>query len=255
MNLLYSHKIFRMAPLLSMLSKASDLLETNLTLDVSPAQPELDSMLKRLPEQPAHVSLAVVDSLVLPSDWKEPELAEVPEFDSIGFSSYARGVLFLLLHHLDDRSVANENIWALRHFQSLSLYAKDLMHASSVEGAVFASHLNQDAVEDIVNKVEQVSTYVVSHKLDDGWFSRVLPNLSAGKLGPNADGIERLLHGFICTGEDNIRESRVLHSILRHVLSGATKADADQLLMLARRIEKKGILRLHHSLDKFTNDL
>lgn len=226
--------------MLSMLSKASDLLGENLTLDVSPAQPELDSMLKRLPDQPAHVSLAVVDPLVLPSDWEEPELAEVPEFDSIGFSSYARGVLFLLLHHLDDRSIANENIWALRHFQSLAVYAKDLVHASSVESAVFASHLSKDTLEDIVNKVEQVSTYVVSHKLDDEWFSRVLPNLSAGKLGPNADGIERLLHGYVCAGEDSIRESRVLRSILRHVFSGATKGDADQLLMLARKIEKKG---------------
>ena len=40
--------------------------------------------------------------------------------------------------------------------------------------------------------------------------------------------------------DDSIRESAVFHAILKHLLGGATKEDADLWVALARKTEKRG---------------
>ena len=215
-------------------------LHADLVSGVFPGQREFDKLLGQLPSYP-HPSIAVVDSLVLLGDYDDEDTIQQPELDLFGYSSYARIVSSLLLHFLDNRDAARENVWALRHFQALALYAKDVLQVPSAQSAVFGRDVDRADLDDLISKVDQLSAYTLTHLVDDGWFSRIIPLLSAGKAAPSSDRIALLLESLLQPRDgDSVRESRILHSILRHVLAGVTKADADQLIVLARSIEKKG---------------
>lgn len=198
-------------------------------------------MLGALPAYASHVSSAVVDPLVLPGDWDDEVADVVSDLDVFGYSIYARVVLTLLLHYSDDRDTSKRNAWALRHFQALALYAKDVIYVPGATSAVFGKNASKADLEDIVSKVEQLTAYLLNHSIDDGWFVRVVPKLSSGKTSAN-DQVEALFGGLInpLTG-DSVRESRILCSILRHVFSNVSKADADLFIGLAKTVEKKGM--------------
>ena len=225
-----------------MLSKIDAELGVALTDDVFLGQQELDKLLNSLPTYPPQVSVAVVEPLILLGDQDDEEGEDLQaEFDAFGYSSYARIVAFFLHHYLNSRDAAKANSWALRHFQALALYAKDILYTPGAQSAVFGKNASKVDLEDIISKVDRLSAYLLVHLVDDGWFSRTIPHLSAGKAASSSDGMARLLDGlFYPRDGDNVRESRILHAILKHVLADVSKAEADQLLLLARSIEKKG---------------
>lgn len=232
--------------LLRILSENTSGMDVTLTDGVFPGQQELDKMLSNLPTYPTHVSIAVFDPLVLLGDQDDEDVDEQTVCDIFGYSSYARVVTSLLLYYLDDRGAAKENVCALRHFQALALYAKEVLYAPSVKSAVFGKSVSKVDLQDLASKVDQLSAYLLTQSVDDGWFSRTIPLLSAGKAVPSSDGVAQLLDGMLHPRDgDSVRESRILHSILRHILSDVSKAEADQLLLLAKSIEKKGEYMLH----------
>ncbi len=229
-----------------MLSEVAPDLETDVIKDILPQQAELDVMLDRLPPYPADASLAVVDPLVLPGDWSEAAESEQPENHFAGYSAYTRATTSMLVHFLNDRLSAKANVWALRHLLALSLFAQELLHISSAQSPAFSSQVDRADLEHIVAQIRRLTTYLLSHTGNEGWLSQVADNLVKGKIQPNADGVEHLLHALIRSpkNEDNVRESRILHIILQHLLASASKSDADQFVQLARTIERKGISRL-----------
>jgi E3 ubiquitin-protein ligase listerin len=227
--------------LLSILSGNSLNLGIDLADRVFLDQSELGRLLDSLPAHPSHDSLAVIDPLVLPGDWDKEEMEAFEEFDAFGYSSYARATTSPLLYFLDDRDAARRNIWALRHFLAVALYAKDVLHVPSADSPVFAKRVSKADLEDIVSKTDQLAAYLLTHSIDDGWFAGTLPRLTSGKVDAHADGVEQLLESLINPRSgDSIRESRILHSVLRHILPNVTKAEADQFILLGRSIEKKG---------------
>lgn len=197
-------------------------------------------MLSALPTYPSHVSYAVLDPLVLPGDWDDEQAEFASDLDMFGYSIYARVVSSLLLHYLDDRDAGKRNIWALRHFQAVALYAKDAIYVPSATGVVFGKNVSKADLEDIVSRVEQLTAYLLNHSIDDGWFARAIPRLASGKPDAN-DQAELLFNEQVNPIGDSLRESRTLHSLLRHVLPNVSKSDADLLIGLARTIEKKGM--------------
>jgi len=56
------------------------------------------------------------------------------------------------------------------------------------------------------------------------------------------DGVGRLVYDLIQHGKrwDTVRESRILHRILQHILSSVSKVEAEQWMSLGRRLEKSG---------------
>lgn len=232
---------FRPALVLQVLSGNSVHLPLNLHGGLFPSRKELDNMLSALSTSPTHVSLAVVDPLVLLSDMDEDEDTSTSDFDAFGYSAYARVVTCLLLHYLDDRDVARQNIWAVRHFQALALYAKDVVHVPSAPSSVFGKAASKSDLEELISKVDRLAAYLLTHSIDDGWVTKAVPRLSAGKSDTSTDSVEALLSGLVNPpGGDSLRESRILHGVLRHLLPNVSKSDADQLVGLARNIEKKG---------------
>ncbi|GJE86513.1 hypothetical protein PsYK624_025930 [Phanerochaete sordida] len=224
--------------LLRLVSDSTFSLGGDLASGIFPGQEELNKMLNDLPTYPLHVSVAVLDPLVLPGDWDEESAESSSEFDRFGYSVYARVVHSLLLHYLDDRDSAKASIWALRHFQALALYAKDAIHVPSATSPVFGTNLGKVALEDIVSKAERLTAYLSNHSIDDGWFSRTVPRLTSGTID-TSDLTEVLLGRLVGPSSDNARESRILYSLLRHLLPDVTKTEADLLIGLARTIEKK----------------
>jgi E3 ubiquitin-protein ligase listerin len=66
--------------------------------------------------------------------------------------------------------------------------------------------------------------------------------LAATATDATVAGIESLLKGLTSPGKDSaaLRDSRILHLVLQHLLAGANKQDAEQFLVFARNIEKTG---------------
>lgn len=198
-------------------------------------------MLDVLPGQPSSISLAVYDTLVFSGDWDQPEASEAL-FDKRGYSSYARAVDALLLHLLRRRDLAKNNLWALRHLYALELYAKDLLDVPETQSVIFSSKVARDSLKDLTSRINQLAAYLLAEDHEDGWLAQVASSLSQKKTSAVSYGIERLLQALCgpVHGAQAFRESRILHAVLRHLLAGASKQDAEQFLMLARSIEKTG---------------
>ena len=209
---------------------------------------DLDGMLSGLPSTPLDPSLAVVVLLIPPPTLYLSDKVLTPDFDVQGLSAYARIVYGLLLLFADDRQTARANVWALRHFFALEIYAEEMKHLPSVESPVFSKSVPKIVLQDILDKVQQLATYTLSANTEDQWHTDVTKTVLAQGPADRLDGIGRFVIDLINHARDNdtIRESRVLHSVLRHVLNTATKADAEQWMLVARKLEKQGTLQLQN---------
>lgn len=227
--------------LLHVLSSRRDELNVGDFEEIFPSKKELDAMLDILPPNPVDVSLAVIDPLV-PTAIEDDNDNEVSEavVDRSGYSSYARVVTALLHYFSDERQLAKENVWALRHFLAFAQYADEKLQFPEAESSLFGRAVSPTALQDLTAKVDQITAYVLSSVPDESWFSPIISSLLNGQ--PPSSGIGRLLYDLVydSAGRDTVRESRVLHSVLQHILTSATKAEADQMIMLARKIENKG---------------
>ncbi|KAI8986673.1 hypothetical protein BD414DRAFT_460911 [Trametes punicea] len=209
-------------------------------LGIFPSQDELSTMLDGLPSTPLDATLAVIDPLVPPPTLYRASGVASSGFDSLGFSKYARIVYGLLLHFVDGRHTAKENTWALRHFFALAIYAEELRHLPSAESPVFARSVPRSVLQGLLDKVQQIAAYLLSSTAEELWHAKVTSALLSQSPSDVLDGAGQLVVDLVYRAkrQDNVRTSRILHLILQHALSNATKADADQWMLVARKMEK-----------------
>ncbi|KAI0698055.1 hypothetical protein C8T65DRAFT_661197 [Cerioporus squamosus] len=214
--------------ILRSLSASSLATEVNALSDIFPSRADLDGMLDPLPSAPLDASLAVVDPLVPPPSQYRPSKVLTPEHDTQGFSKYARIVYGLLLYLVDDRHAARENVWVLHHFLALSIYAEDLKRLPSAESPVFSKTASRSTLQSVVDKVQQLSTYLLSPTAEEQWHSTVTNALVSQGPASGLDGVGQLVVDLVSRAKrhDTVRESRVLHLILQ------------QWMLVARKIEK-----------------
>ncbi|PIL27721.1 hypothetical protein GSI_10874 [Ganoderma sinense ZZ0214-1] len=216
--------------LLRTISAFSSSAEIDVLADIFPSRGELDGMLDMLPSTPLDSSLAVVDPLVPPRVQYRSLKFQKDGFDAQGLAKYARIVQGLLLHLVDDRQTAKENPWVLHHFLALALYAEESRHLPSAESHVFSCTVSRATLQDILHRVQQVTTYLLTSTADEKWHTAVTNALAGQAAATGLDGVGQLVVDLVnrVRRYDSIRESRILHTILRHALSTATKADAEQ---------------------------
>ena len=200
-------------------------------------------MLDALPSTPLDASLAVIDPLVPPSVQYRSLKFPKDGGDAQGLTEYARVVYGLLLYLVDDRQTAKENPWVLRHFLALAIYAEEAKLLPCVDSPVFSKIVTRTTLLGILGRVQQATTYLLSSTTDEKWHTTVANVLvSQATASTGLDGVGRLVVDLVNRAKryDAIRESRILHMILRHALSTATKADSEQWMLVARKLEKLG---------------
>lgn len=210
------------------------------------SQEQLDGILDGLEAAPADASLAILNPMIPPSSaFGRPKTTALTH-DIDGFSSYAR-LAWALLHVLyQDRPLAKDKMWTLRHLLALSVYADDHMKLPSAKNAVFRG-VTQPVLQDLLSKVQQVATYLLSAfsfgamAATDDWHANVVDTTLNNTVTKGGD-VARFVQDNVKTAarDDNIRDARILHEILQHLLRGCSAKEADHWLRLARSIEKTG---------------
>ncbi|KAF8156982.1 hypothetical protein B0H34DRAFT_711453 [Crassisporium funariophilum] len=246
---------------LLMLARRPPGVQVNLLQDIFPSATQLDSMLDSLSSDAIDPGIAVLDPLLPVSPKQKAKNHQKPATDQRGLASYARSVNALLQVFIQDRQLAKRNLWALRHFWSLSLYAQDLRNVPfAVEDSpVFDAKATSTAaglgvLRDIVARVKQVSVYVLNStgSAQDDWRTIVLERFlnegSAiaklkGKQGgkDGLDDVQAFLYDVIAHAreKDAVRDTRVLRMVLEPLLKdGVGGAEADMWVQLGRKFEK-----------------
>ena len=242
--------MFRSEDIIQMVSEGCPGFHVNIVKDILPSRHDVDTMLEKLSPNPIHSSLAVVETLLLSdSAFEDPNLSQL--YDDEGYSSYARLTSGLLRVFVQDRQIAKENMWALRHFLALALYANDFLRIPWGQSPAFNRRALKAGLDDMILKVQQVTTYLLTSSPDDGWRSNVIAVVNGDKSIENSDMLARFLVDLIRNTQrlDNIREARILRNVLHHVLDKADKDEADQWVLLARRKERTSA---HACLEFFT---
>ena len=147
----------------------------------------------------------------------------------------------LLYSYTENRDLARTNLWALRHFLALAIYAEELLEVPSLPNPAFSRTVAKDLLQDVLVKAQQLTTYLLTTVgTDDSWHVDVVTTLLNGRrntLGVLATFTVDLIHR--AQDEDDSLHARILYSLLQHVLRDASKEEADEWLLLARRLEKK----------------
>ncbi|KAH8103213.1 hypothetical protein DFH11DRAFT_1772348 [Phellopilus nigrolimitatus] len=196
-----------------------------------------------LPSNPLDPILAVVDPLVPPpSLWKDSESsAELQPYDRASMSAYARIVHALLSVAADDRRLARTNTWLLRHFLTLAQAATERLMLPAAYSAYFARGVAEEALQDIIARVQTLTLFLLADVGDDGWHHAITQAFLKGTGQSQLPGVA----GFVATllavtvRTDTVRESKVLYTVMQHILNGATPADAEHWVALTRRLEKQ----------------
>jgi hypothetical protein len=211
--------------------------------ELLPTQRTLDDMLRNLRLDPVSASLAILDPLIPPQS--SFDTAEGPdcESDQQGLGAYARGVVALLYTYADNRELARANLWALRHFLALATYAEELLAVPSLPNAAFSRTASKNVLQDITVKAQQLTAYhLMTAAADDDWRANTITSLLNGRSGRTNSSdslascaVELMEHA---QEEDDSLHARIVHAVLRHVLRDATSDEADQWMLLARKLEK-----------------
>lgn len=201
-------------------------------------------MLERLPYDPLDYSLAVIEPLIPPE--VKPSSRGPGATDSRGFSTYARVINALLSVFLQDRQLAKQNLWALRHFIALSIYASDYQKVPAGTSPVFDVKALAE-LGDLIAKAQQATAYLLLGSLaivQDDWRRSVLKTVGEGKY---ASGKGAALGGFvedvirIAMESDSLRDTRVLKVVLEDVLEDLQTEEAEEWVGLAKKLEKSGM--------------
>ncbi|KAG6877121.1 hypothetical protein C0993_010124 [Termitomyces sp. T159_Od127] len=240
---------------LEMVWKRPSGITFDLLRDIFPSAREIEQALCHLSPDPIHPSLAVVTPLIPPSSAfvstsseSVSRNANETDFDKRGFSSYARIVSALLHVFIEDRQVAKQNLWALRHFLALELYAQDFISVPGAWGRVFAAEAIHARLEMMVAKVEQIATYVLTSSTSEGWREAALAAVMGSGSQPSSSSSSQVatsgpLSAFLvdtiqrARDSDRSRETRILRNVLQHVFYDVDEEEADRWLVLARKIE------------------
>ncbi|KAG6883962.1 hypothetical protein C0993_002462 [Termitomyces sp. T159_Od127] len=223
--------------------------------DIFPSARETEQALCHLSPDPIHPSLAVVTPLIPPSSAFTSTSSQCvsrnangTDFDKRGFSSYARIVSALLHVFIEDRQVAKQNLWALRHFLALELYAQDFISVPGAWSRVFAAEAIHARLETLVVKVEQIAMYVLTLSTSEGWREAALAAVIGSGSQPSSSSSSQVatsgpLPAFLvdtiqrARDSDWVRETRILRNVLQHVFYDVDREEADRWLVLARKIE------------------
>ena len=205
-----------------------------------PTQRTLDDMLCNLRLEPATASLAILDPLIPPQ--ASFDTAEGPdcESDLRGLGAYARGVMALLYTYADNRELARANLWALRHFLALATYAEELLAVPSLPNAAFSRTASKNVLQDITAKAQQLTAYhLMTAAADDEWRANAITSLLNGRRTNPSDNLASFAVELIehAQDEDDSLHARIVHAVLRHVLRDAPRDEADQWMLLARKLE------------------
>ena len=206
-----------------------------------PTKKSLDDMLCNLRVDPATASLAIIDPLIPPQS--SFDTAEGPdcESDQQGLGAYARGVMALLYTYAENRGLARANLWALRHFLALAEYAEELLAVPSLPNPVFSRMASKNVLQDITAKAQQLTAYLLmTAAADDTWRVNAITSLLNGRRTDSLDGLASFTVELIehAQNEDDSLHARIVHAVLQNVLRDATRDEADQWMLLARKLEK-----------------
>ncbi|TFK64592.1 hypothetical protein BDN72DRAFT_260036 [Pluteus cervinus] len=217
--------------------------------DIFSTNQVLVQWLDDLPSDTFDSSLAVIDPLIPPGPTDESgvDASDPASFDKHGFSAYARVVSALLQVLIEDRQLAKKNIWALRHFLVLSLYADDFQKVPGTKNPVFSSGaLASGKLALVGTRVRQIVTYLLklssATKDDEAWSHNAVDALLSERplLAGTSDKARFLVDLVgVAKREDSVRDSRVLRDVLQHVLDDVEKKEAEKWITLARKLEKK----------------
>ncbi|KAH9041508.1 hypothetical protein EDB83DRAFT_2409286 [Lactarius deliciosus] len=212
--------------------------------ELLPTKRSFDDMLCNLRLDPATASLAILDPLIPPQS--SFETAEGPdcESDQQGLGAYARGVTALLYTYADDRGLARANLWALRHFLALATYAEELLAVPSLPNPAFSRTAPENVLRDITAKAQQLTAYLLmTAAADDNWRVNAITSLLNGRRTNSLDGLASFTVELIehAQDEDDGLHARIVHAVLRHVLRDATRDEADQWMLLARKLENDSL--------------
>ncbi|KAI0790522.1 hypothetical protein C8Q75DRAFT_762281 [Abortiporus biennis] len=222
----------------------SSTLDASIIGNIFPQKKDIDILLDGIESFPVDPSLAVIDILVPLGPDEEDMSTGKFSYDKEGFSTYARVCTALLTYLSEDRQAAKDNVWALRHFLALAQFAEDLLNLPSNENPVFAIEVPKNILRDIKAKAQQIATYLLAPATDESWLSKTIALIGDQKMPPATDGVAVMLYELISgpQAKDSVRGARILHVVLQHILSSAGKQEAEQLLLLARKLEAKAPL-------------
>lgn len=156
---------------------------------------------------------------------------------------YARAVSALLACLSGSRTVARSNLWALRHILVLAFYAKKYLQVEDVHGGLAAFGIAKEHLEDIVEKVKSLTTYLLGH-VEDSMHAKVVNGLMSkdGAVVVEDDSLASFVGALVrrAKEKDRVRDTSVLGIVLQHLFTDATRDDANLWLTLARMLEKSG---------------
>lgn len=209
--------------------------------DLLPTSTYLDDLLCSLRLEPATASLAIIQPLIPPPS--SFDTAEGPdcESDQQGLGVYARGVMALLYSYTENRDLARTNLWALRHFLALAIYAEELLEVPFLPNPAFSRAVARDVLQDVLVKVQQLTAYLLTTAVaDDDWHVDVVKSLLNGKRNTSLGDLAAFTVDLIqrAQDEDDSLHARILYTILQHALRDASREEADEWFLLARRLER-----------------
>lgn len=243
--------------ILQMLDQNPPGLSVNLLQDIFPSAERLDATLDTLSPEVIDASIEIFDALIPPatSSKFKGTLSTPSSTDRRGFSNYARTIDALLHALREDRHLARRNLWALRHFFALSIYAQDLLRvpSASSRSPVFDNKVTPAVLADIVLKTKQLSVYLLSSARtdDDSWRREVADRLLNEQDARGLNELQTFLFEVINLSrkDDSTRDARVLKMVLEPLLTaGFDVTEADLWVQLARKLEKFGKSIFHASL-------
>lgn len=207
--------------------------------DVFPTPGEFNTMINSLPSDPPDPSLAFIESIIPAISEFENSTISGLEFDSRGYSPYIRATSALLAYLGDNRSIAKENMWALRHILILGQYANDALRVPANPSGLFGPDVSRSELRRLLGKVHQLSTYLLSTG-DDGLHSQVVNACMSTRATTSSDVLVSFVVDIVnhAKRENTVRDALVLRSVLKHLFANASKTDSDQWLNLARGLEK-----------------
>jgi hypothetical protein len=234
-------KMIRSEDIVQIISDGCPGLHVNIMDDIFPPRPEIDAWLDNLCPDPIHSSLAILDPLIPSASTFNDQPTSSHLYDERGYSSYARVISGLLHVFAQDRQIAKEHMWALRHFFALALYASDLQHIPWAQNSMFNLQAVKSGLKDMFSRIQQVATYLLTSSMDNGWGSTCIAALADDKPISSSDRITIFLTDLIRHARNvgGVREARILRNVLQHILDKADKDEADQWILLARKIESR----------------
>lgn len=227
--------------ILQLLSQNLPGVRAEIVAEIFPSAAELNEMLAAIPADAIDPSMGVIEPLIPPGFSENEQVSITGGTDKRGFSSYARIVDALLRLSTQDRIHAKQNLWALRHFIVLSVYARDFQSVSAPvrPSPVFAATSALAGVGEAFGRVDQMTAYLLLSSNDEQWRIKTLNAFLSG-MKEELVGLSAFLMDVISYAKegDGVRDTRVLSVVLDRILGDIDVEEADMWIQLARKLER-----------------